>query len=369
MNEIKEETIEESLDNSLIKKKNLIIIIPDNSNDEIEPSTSGSSNVKISPISNSSLILTGKNKYNLFQKNLNINKNKYVDVIINNNQNNQIKVDELCIVSSNDIKEENSIFSLEKSNILKRPATPIVDHCKNIFNFPLTCENKNINKKIYNYNFETKNNDIVFPKEEKNIKNNENIFNVGYKNIIKNKKQKSNSKNNLNQISSVKKDIFGVKIEPSLDSISNNLNEKIITKSNNNINKNNYNIKNRLIKNKNLKNDKKEKRPNSMINKNIDKKPNSMRNNKINNNEEKNYSSHKKRNINYLSEKKINKVHNQLETEINNLFKILPDNYEEFPEIKNNFDLIVKNIHGLKEYIYKNTHKSFRKKFINSKEN
>ena len=40
--EIKEEAIEESIETSQLKKPNLKLIIPDNSNDEIEPSTSGS---------------------------------------------------------------------------------------------------------------------------------------------------------------------------------------------------------------------------------------------------------------------------------------------------------------------------------------
>ena len=43
-------------------------------------------------------------------------------------------------------------------------------------------------------------------------------------------------------------------------------------------------------------------------------------------------------------------------------FKILPEDFEKYPEIKNNFDIIVKKIDGIKDYIYKNTHDSFRKK-------
>ena len=66
---IKEEILEESVDTTQIKKNNLKIIIPDNSNDEIEPSTSGCSNIRISPMSNSPLFLEGKNKFNLFSKN------------------------------------------------------------------------------------------------------------------------------------------------------------------------------------------------------------------------------------------------------------------------------------------------------------
>jgi hypothetical protein len=43
----------------------------------------------------------------------------------------------------------------------------------------------------------------------------------------------------------------------------------------------------------------------------------------------------------------------------------LPDNYEEYPEIKNNLGLIFQKIYGLKDYINRNTQYSFRpnKKF------
>ena len=54
--EIKEEAIEESIEHSQLKKNNLKIIIPDNSNDDIEPSTSGSKLSQYTP-SNSPLIV------------------------------------------------------------------------------------------------------------------------------------------------------------------------------------------------------------------------------------------------------------------------------------------------------------------------
>ena len=59
--EIKEETIEESVDHSQMKKNNLKIIIPDNSNEDIEPSTSGSKISQNTP-SNSPLTNIGINK-------------------------------------------------------------------------------------------------------------------------------------------------------------------------------------------------------------------------------------------------------------------------------------------------------------------
>ena len=64
-------------------------------------------------------------------------------------------------------------------------------------------------------------------------------------------------------------------------------------------------------------------------------------------------------------ENKIATIKNQLETECTNLIKILPDNYEEYPEIKNNLGLIFQKIYGLKDYINRNTQYSFRpnKKF------
>ena len=66
--------------------------------------------------------------------------------------------------------------------------------------------------------------------------------------------------------------------------------------------------------------------------------------------------------LSYLNENKLSNVQNKLEKEINNLFKILPEDFEKDPEIKNNFELIVKNIHGIKDYICKNTQYSLGKK-------
>ena len=69
INKIKEEAFEENIEQFQLKKTYLKIIIPDKSNDELKPSTSGSSGVKISPNKlPSPLICAGKNKYNLYPK-------------------------------------------------------------------------------------------------------------------------------------------------------------------------------------------------------------------------------------------------------------------------------------------------------------
>ena len=67
-------------------------------------------------------------------------------------------------------------------------------------------------------------------------------------------------------------------------------------------------------------------------------------------------------NLPYLPEKKnkLSNMKSQLETEINTLFNILPENYEDYPEIANNFKLIFQDIYGLKEYLHKNTQRNFR---------
>ena len=72
--EIKEEAIEESIETSQIKKPNLKLIIPDNSNDELEPSTSGSKLSQNTP-SNSPLVCVEKNKNKDNEKFFALNKN------------------------------------------------------------------------------------------------------------------------------------------------------------------------------------------------------------------------------------------------------------------------------------------------------
>lgn len=62
---------------------------------------------------------------------------------------------------------------------------------------------------------------------------------------------------------------------------------------------------------------------------------------------------------------KLSNMKDQLETEFINIFNILPENFEEYPEIINQFQSIFKNISGLKEIIHKSTQCSFRPKKTN----
>ena len=66
----------------------------------------------------------------------------------------------------------------------------------------------------------------------------------------------------------------------------------------------------------------------------------------------------------YLNENKQNKqvkVKSKLENEVSNLFKMLPDNFYEDPEINNQMNLLMYNIAEIKEYIYKNNKCPFMK--------
>ena len=366
INEIKEEAFEESLEQFQTKKNNLKIIIPDKSNDELEPSTSGSSNLKLSPNTPSPLIDSEKNKINSVYK---INEN--------NQQNNREGDEENYQMTAHFTNEEKS--SKEKKNI-EKPYTPNYVRHKRMFNPPLTSDNKNINKYKFNYNFETKSNGIIVPKEVKKINQikRQNLFKVGNNNINKNQK----NKNKMKPCSSRIEQIFGTQgnspRNSSLVSITNNINEKIPMHNNKKINIFNKYSDNKIKfmkKNKNrsfIENKKyKSSRANSMENKYLNKEKSKNKNDKkINNNnnkiennsfnEIKNYKTNKN---NYLPQiKKIINVKNKINTEMNNLFNILPEDYEnKYPEIKNDFNLIIKTIHYLNDYIFKKTENSFRK--------
>ena len=331
-------------------------------------------------MSNSPLFLEGKNKFNLFSKNIENNLLNYS--FSNNDKNKQAKEEELYKINNSDFfKEENrDIFPRNNNN--KKPSTPILNHTKIIYNQqPQTYRSKNMNDKLFNNNLELKKNEKILQKDEKNIINNENTFNVGHKNMIKNRNKKNNSKNNL--LSSRITEIFRKQPEThrncSKVSIKNNIIQKTPIKSP----KKESKKKNNNSFNSNVKSQK-EKRPNSMKNNNINKKQSYNRNTQfkelykdyyafnekeymINNyNERKNYSSEPKKINQKIQEKKILKVQNRIELEINNLFQILPDDYEHDPEIKNNFKMIINNIHGLRNYINRKNLKSYiRKKIIN----
>ena len=113
--EIKEETIEESIENSQPNKINLKIIIPDNSNDDIEPSTSGSKLSQNTPL-NSPLIRIDKN----------INKNEEKKIIcLNKVDPNIIEDEELFKVTPHFLNDNKvSSESLKEDNLLKRPLIP-----------------------------------------------------------------------------------------------------------------------------------------------------------------------------------------------------------------------------------------------------
>ena len=400
INEIKEEAFEESVEQFQPKKTNLKIIIPEKSNDELEPSTSGSSNVKLSPNKPPSpLICAEKNKFNLFPDNNDVSSNINKD-----------KEEDKYKVTAHFLNEENNSSSFKENKNLNRPFTPNVNRYKNVYNPPLTCDNKNLDKFKFNYNFETKKNGVIVPRKDSKINQiqRQNLFKVGYNNNS-NRNNKINNKK-IKPVSSRIEKIFGTQgnnnspKNSSLVSII-NLNEKNQNKNKNkdnnpniiNNNKNNNNI-NDLKKANNCnhaqKNQKKS-RANSVENKYMNRKNNALRNNESNkainknnkdinsnkndnknNNKEnerkKNYS-HNKNNKNngysYLPEIKYANVKNQLEVEVNNLFQNLPEDFEKYPELKNYVELIVQNIHGLKDYIYKNTQDFFKKNRNNSSKN
>ena len=373
--EIKEEAFEESLEHLQVKKTNLKIIIPDKSNDELEPSTSGSSNAKLSPSNPSPLICAEKNKFKIYKEN-----NKLIPL----KEKYKRKEEDAGKVTARFSNEEKKNNSSKDNKILKRPLTPSFNRHKSVYNPPLTSDNKKIDK--FNYNFETKKNGAIIPKNESKINKiqRQNLFKVGYNCNNPNRNQKINKNNNkLNPVSSRIAQIFGSQEnsprQSSCISIKNNLNEK-----NNNKNKeyNTNKTKSKTLKkNKNTsfiedqKNSRKN-RANSMENKfiniknNVGKKNelNKKDNNKdddkklINKKERKKHLSYNKNNVlPYIYEAKFKNVKNQLETEINNMFNNLPEDYENYPELKNYIEKIVKNIHGLKDYIYKSTQNTFKK--------
>ena len=404
INEIKEEAFEESVEQFPLKKTNLKIIIPEKSNDELEPSTSGSSNVKLSPNKPTSpLTCIEKNKFNLYPENCEITSNIYKDK-------DKDKEEDKYKVTAHFVNEENNNNSFKEKKNINRPFTPSVNRYKNIYNPPLTCDNKNLDKFKFNYNFETKKNGVIVPKKDSKISQiqRQNLFKVGYNNNS-NRNNKINNKK-LKPVSSRIEQIFGTQNNnspknSSLISIKNNLNEKKQNKNKNkeyntnmiNNNKNNKKINDLKKANNcnNIQKNGKKARANSMENKYMNKKDNVLRKNESNKDINKNYKdkdininnnkninkknerkknySHNKNKINngyaYLPEIKYANVKNQLEVEVNNLFQNLPEDFEKYPELKNYVELIVENIHGLKDYIYKNTQDFFKKNRDNSSKN
>lgn len=89
---------------------------------------------------------------------------------------------------------------------------------------------------------------------------------------------------------------------------------------------------------------------------------NKDKNNICNYNQKKKYSNSVNKNVILpkLSENKKSNIKAQLKTEFTNLFSMLPDNYEDDPEIKNNLGFIFQKIYGIKEYIHKNSQSSLQ---------
>ena len=396
INEIKEEKIEESVENSQLKINNLKIIIPDNSNEEIEPSTSGSKLSQNTP-SNSPLIIIDKNK---FQN----EENKIIS--LNKDDKNIIKDDELFKVTPH-FPDDNktSCESLNIDSSLKNPITPTTNNTNKI-KTPLTCENKGYFNSKFNFDFETKENGVIIPKnnsiKENKIKKSLNIFRMGNnnKNSILNMNKQNYSNNKLNFQNDNKCEIINNShINSSLVSLKYNTNHTSPMKplKNNKNYKNDKNIpnKNKLINDNNhnslrsnqrrifIDNQEKKRthRPYSV--KNISPKKNTYnincmtnnekkcKNNNININQRKKYSKSINKNaiLPKLAGNKISNMKNQIEAEISNLIEILPYNYEEFPEIKNNLGKIFQNINDLKEYINKTTQTSFRHNKTKEKSN
>ena len=388
-NDKNKEIIKDSLEQSnipLLKRNNLKIIIQDNSNDELEPSTSGSKISQNTP-SNSPLVYLEKNN----------KKEENNFILLNKNDKNIINDEELFKVTPHFINDNRvSIESAKKDIQLHRPITPNELNPKKVIT-PLTCDSKITNKSKFNFNYEIKENGVILPKDKnkvKKIKKVGNSFRKGNKKgLLKHKDLNSDKKvcsnnsifsgkrsqcNKLNyspknsSFVSFKNNIIQTSpIQPIkkqyCSKINENANKKklIKEKSYNNIDYNKNKIKNAILEDQhNLKSS----RPNSV--KNIYYKNNNFnqnfKNDKINNNNKelktKMKNIYNSINLPYLPEKKnkLNKMKTQLEAEINILFNILPENYEDYPEIDNNFNLIFQDIFGLKEYLHKNTQNKFR---------
>ena len=374
--EIKEETIEESLEHSQmpqIKNNNLKIIIPDSSNDELEPSIKGS---KISPNtpSNTPLLFLENNK----------NKEESKIIVLNKNDKNIVNDEELFKVTPHFINDNKaSCESVKEDYTFKRPMTPGMMNTKKI-NTPLTCDNKGFVKYKFNYNYETKGNGVIVPKDKENEKKNgkaPNVFRKGNKNnTFKTKKLNNNKQDTSNNNIFSRKDSEHDKSSHSpLRPIKNN--KKIIHKDKL-INDNSHNdirSKNKYTKNcefiekqqrlgtsrpKSVK-DIYYKNINSNFNITHRNDSNQEKRNNINKNGLKKKNSYSKNKNSILpnipdNRNKLSNIKDQLETELANIFNILPENFEEYPEIINQFQSVFKNISGLKEIIHKSTQCSFR---------
>lgn len=389
------------MDNNIqTKKNNLKIIIPDNSNDDLEPSTSGSKLSQNTP-SNSPLINIEKNKIKNEEKKI---------ISLNKNDTNIIEDEELFKVTPHFLNDNmTSCESLKEQNILNRPLVPNNDSSKKI-KPPLTCDERRFVNYKFNFNFETNENGVIIPKEktkeeEKKVKKLSNIFRIGNKNNEnKNKILNINKQNYSNNKIYSKKESQQQDKKPqsplnsSLISLKYNMNESPINSLKNKEEKKYDNLRN-YSNNKNKKaiiENKKRmytSRPNSVKNITSKYRSNNPNNTKINEmkkdkkndiNNTNNYHNNinqRKKYSNSVNKKVIlpkltdnNKnynIKNYFKNEFVDLFKILPDNCDEFPEIKNNLGCILQNFNEIKEYINKknncnhctyNTNKNFCEK-------
>ena len=365
------------------------LIIPDNSNDEIEPSTSGSKLSQNTPTpSNSPLIFIEKNKYKENGKFFSLNKNDDTEIT-----DEDILKATPHFTGDNKTSCESAQEQTEFNNLRLPPPSNVSNENDKKMKIPLTGDNKGYTGYKFTFNFETKENGAIVPKFNKDekkilkitnqfrIANNSNKNNALLKTKPKNKyininkkiysakdtkknlkdKEKEKDYSPLNtSINSIKYTNQESPLKPvhnirnrQLKGINKYKNDNLNTDVNSNKRCNNFDTKKRI----------RTSRPNSV--KNISpKKQNSSKNRIIDTDrlkkERKKYcnSSNKRTTIlPYLNENKQNKqikVKSKLENEVSNLFKMLPDNFYEDPEINNQMNLLMYNIAEIKEYIYKN---------------
>ena len=309
---------------------------------------------------------------------------------LNKDDTNIIEDEELFKVTPHFLNDNKiSSDSVKEENVLKRPIVPNKDNTKKI-KAPLTCDsNKRFVNYKFNFNFETKENGIIIPKdakkEEKKPKKISNAFRIGNKNIDCtknrilniNKHNYSNNKIYSRKVSQNDK-LNHSPLNSSLKSLKyNNINQTSPIRPIKNKDENKYNNIRNNRKCAILDNQRKMRapRPNSVNNissknkiynhsnqTNEINKDNKDKNNISNYNQKKKYSNSVNKNVILpkLSENKNCNIKTQLKTEFTNLFKMLPDNYEDDPEIKNNLGFIFQKIYGIKEYIHKNSQSSMQ---------
>ena len=142
------------------------LIIPDNSNDEIEPSTSGSKLSQNTPTpSNSPLIFIEKNKNKENGKFFSLNKNDDTEI-----QDEDILKATPHFTGDNKTSCESAQEQTEFNNLrLPPPSTASNENDKKI-KIPLTGDNKGYAGYKFTFNFETKENGAIVPKFNKDEK-------------------------------------------------------------------------------------------------------------------------------------------------------------------------------------------------------